>query len=91
MDFKRIFFFLSKVIDETILTTFQQTLLGGINMVDYEPWSGDYTGTVIHNNTIFGGFANENPDPKNDSKGINAEDAIIKYVLIVIQGVLSRC
>ena len=48
-------------------------------MVDYEPWSGNYTGTTVYNNTILGGFANENPD-KNSSKGINAEHAIIKYV-----------
>lgn len=60
-------------------------------MVDYEPWLGDYTGTMVYNNTIYGGFANENPNPKNDSKGINAEDAIIKYVLMLIRSVLSRC
>lgn len=28
------------------------TLLGGINMVDYIPFNGDYTGTVVRNNTI---------------------------------------
>jgi hypothetical protein len=65
--------------EKMVLTTFQHTLLGGINMVDYEPWLGNYTGTTVHDNTIFGGFANEKAT--NDStKGINAEDAIIKYV-----------
>jgi hypothetical protein len=29
-----------------------RTLLGGINMVDYAPYSGDYTGTVAKNNTL---------------------------------------
>jgi hypothetical protein len=72
-----------------ILTTFQQTLLGGINLVDYDPWQGDYTGTVVYNNTIFVGFANENPD--HDSKGVNIEHAITKYVSIVIRKTLSRC
>ena len=47
-------------------------------MVDYEPWLGNYTGTTVYNNTILGGFANEDPD--NSSKGVNAEHAIIKYV-----------
>ena len=70
------------------MTTFQQTLLGGINMVDYEPWSGNYTGTVVYNNTILGGFANENPD--NTTDGINAQHAIIKYVLITIPDALSQ-
>jgi parallel beta-helix repeat protein len=65
-----------------VLTTFQQTLLGGINMVDYEPWLGNYTGTTVHNNTIFGGFANEKAT--NDStEGINAEDAIIKIGIAI--------
>ena len=27
-------------------------LLGGINMVDYAPFDGDYTGTVVDNNTV---------------------------------------
>jgi hypothetical protein len=29
-----------------------QLLLGGINMVDYAPMNGNYTGTVVKNNTI---------------------------------------
>jgi hypothetical protein len=48
-------------------------------MVDYEPWLGNYTGTTVYNNTILGGFANEDPD-NNSTKGLNAEDAIIKSV-----------
>ena len=71
-----------------VLTSFQNTLLGGINMVDYEPWLGNYTGTTVYNNTILGGFANENVT--NGSKGVNAEDAIIKYVLIVIPRIVSQ-
>ncbi|KAG8966672.1 hypothetical protein FRC03_011507 [Tulasnella sp. 419] len=27
-------------------------MLGGINLVDYEPWDGDYTDVVVENNTI---------------------------------------
>lgn len=55
---------------------FQATLLGGINLVDYEPWLGDYSGTVVHDNTIYGGFAEGKDD--SDGKGTNPEDAIIK-------------
>src|SRR5262249_3672249 len=29
-----------------------RSLLGGINMVDYSPTSGDYTGTIVENNTV---------------------------------------
>ena len=53
------------------------TLLGGINMVDYEPWSGNYTNTIVRNNMIYGGFANE-PAAGGETKGVNDNDAIIK-------------
>lgn len=57
----------------------QNTLLGGINMVDYNPWSGNYTGVIVTNNTIAGGFANGSPTGS-QVKGTNNEDVIIKYV-----------
>ena len=53
----------------------QQTLLGGINMVDYDPFEGDYTGVVVQNNIIKGGFSTDQPEP-----GSDPIDAIIKYV-----------
>ncbi len=53
------------------------TLLGGINMVDYDPWNGNYTGTVVRDNVILGGFASD-PATPGESKGENDEDAIIK-------------
>ncbi|KAK0190468.1 hypothetical protein F5146DRAFT_1223358 [Armillaria mellea] len=53
------------------------TLLGGINMVDYDPWSGDYAGTVVHNNTMLGGFATDKPEGS-ETKGTNADDATMK-------------
>jgi hypothetical protein len=31
-----------------------RSLLGGINLVDYHPFGGDYTGTVVDNNVIEG-------------------------------------
>ncbi|KAF8165709.1 hypothetical protein B0H34DRAFT_690211 [Crassisporium funariophilum] len=58
-----------------------QTLLGGINLVDYDPWNGDYTGTVVRDNTILGGFATDKPD--NDAKGNNFENAIIKIGIAI--------
>jgi len=27
-------------------------LMSGINLVDYDPWKGDYFGTTVHHNTI---------------------------------------
>lgn len=53
------------------------TLLGGINMVDYDPWNGNYTNTVVRDNIIRGGFATETAEGT-ETKGVNAEDAIIK-------------
>ncbi|KDR84114.1 hypothetical protein GALMADRAFT_236782 [Galerina marginata CBS 339.88] len=57
------------------------TLLGGINLVDYDPWNGDFTGTVVHDNVILGGFATDKDDA--DSKGNNFENAIIKIGIAV--------
>ncbi|CAK9781012.1 hypothetical protein CC85DRAFT_269460 [Cutaneotrichosporon oleaginosum] len=30
-----------------------RVVLGGINLVDYEPWDGDYSGTRVHDNKIM--------------------------------------
>lgn len=49
-------------------------------MVDYDPWSGDFTGTIVYNNTILGGFATG--VSHGTSKGLNTHDAIIKWVLL---------
>ncbi|RDB20207.1 hypothetical protein Hypma_012912 [Hypsizygus marmoreus] len=59
-----------------------QTLLGGINMVDYEPFSGNFAGTVVRNNTILGGFATDAEEPS-DTKGNNFESAIIKIGIAI--------
>lgn len=47
-------------------------------MVDYLPWNGNYSNTVVRNNTILGGFAD---DGKEDSqtKGNDQFDVFIKY------------
>lgn len=46
-------------------------------MVDYLPFNGDFTDTIVRDNTIYGGFATDDPDA-GDTKGTNNEDAIIK-------------
>lgn len=61
------------------LTISQNTLLGGINMVDVLPFGGDYSGVVVQNNTIIGGLATDS-DSDEQSKGENIDDVIIKYV-----------
>lgn len=40
------------IIEGNTIVAQTRTLLGGINMVDYAPYSGDYTGTIVRNNTI---------------------------------------
>lgn len=52
-------------------------------MVDYDPYSGDYTGTVVINNTIAGGFSTETPQP-GQTKGVNSQDAIIKLAVCLL-------
>jgi hypothetical protein len=60
-------------------------------MVDYEPWSGDYTNTVVRNNTILGGFATDTEDEVKESKGSNTDDVIIKYVCSLFIDQLVIC
>ncbi|KAJ7865687.1 hypothetical protein B0H13DRAFT_2352871 [Mycena leptocephala] len=48
------FFARTQVYNNTIWVT-NQTLLGGINLVDYLPWGGDYRNTIVRDNTIVGG------------------------------------
>ena len=41
---------------------------------------GNYTNTVVRDNTILGGFATDKPDSPTETKGKNDDDAIIKSV-----------
>ena len=41
---------------------------------------GNYTNTVIQDNTILGGFASDHPNSPTDTTGENDNDAIIKSV-----------
>jgi len=50
--------------------------------VDYDPWSGDFTGTVVRDNLILGGFATDIMDDHN-AKGNNFENAIIKIGIAI--------
>jgi len=40
------------VIEGNTIRAETRTLLGGINMVDFDPYFGNYTGTIVRNNTI---------------------------------------
>ncbi len=46
------------LVQNNLVRTRTNTLLGGINLVDYKPFAGDYTGTVVSGNRIEadGGF-----------------------------------
>lgn len=48
--------------------------------MDYEPFDGDYTGTVVRDNVILGGFATSTEEA-GEVKGANQNDAITKYAL----------
>jgi hypothetical protein len=41
------------VIENNLIRAETRTLLGGINMVDFGAYDGDYTGTIVRNNTIW--------------------------------------
>ena len=51
--------------------------LGGINLVDYDPWSGNFTGVLVEDNQILGGFATNLTDPSKQ-EGKNANETFIK-------------
>jgi len=40
------------LIENNIIRAETRTLLGGINMVDFDPYKGNYTGTIVRNNVI---------------------------------------
>lgn len=40
------------LIENNVIRAETRTLLGGINMVDFHPYEGDYTGTRVHGNVI---------------------------------------
>ncbi|KAJ7248467.1 hypothetical protein C8J57DRAFT_1189704 [Mycena rebaudengoi] len=71
----------TQVYNNTIWVT-NQTLLGGINMVDYEPWKGNFTDTVVWGNTIMGGFATSQ-ESGDEKTGPNLDDAIIKIGIAI--------
>ncbi|KAK7696256.1 hypothetical protein QCA50_000909 [Cerrena zonata] len=70
------------LVENNTIFVVNQTLLGGINMVDYLPFNGDFTDTIVRNNTIYGGFATDRPDA-GDAKGTNNEDAIVKIGIAI--------
>lgn len=72
----------TQVYNNTI-EVYNQTLLGGINLVDFGAFNGDYSGTVVHDNTIYGGFATDDEDDDGQTKGENDDDSIIKIGIAI--------
>ncbi|KAI9432391.1 hypothetical protein H4582DRAFT_2113168 [Lactarius indigo] len=70
------------IVENNIIWVTNNTLLGGINMVDVTPWGGDYSGTVVRNNTIIGGFATDSMSTT-QSDGTNVDDVIIKVGIAI--------
>ncbi|PCH40953.1 hypothetical protein WOLCODRAFT_150976 [Wolfiporia cocos MD-104 SS10] len=70
------------IVENNTIWVETNTLLGGINLVDYEPWKGNYTNTIVRNNLIRGGFATSK-ELANETKGSNADDVIIKIGIAI--------
>ncbi|KAI9456038.1 hypothetical protein BJY52DRAFT_1121471, partial [Lactarius psammicola] len=70
------------IVENNIIWVTNNTLLGGINMVDVTPWGGDYSGTVVRNNTIIGGFATDSKSTT-QSNGVNVDDVIVKVGIAI--------
>ncbi|KAG7553539.1 hypothetical protein FFLO_03046 [Filobasidium floriforme] len=64
----------STVRNNTISAT-DRVMLGGINMVDFDPWQGNFSNLLVENNRIYGGFADEYG---NSSLGVADQPAVIK-------------
>ena len=72
------------LMDQSRLIIVQNTLLGGINMVDYDPWNGNYTNTIVRDNTILGGFSTDTPQPGEKTGVFEGEVVGIKGVVKAI-------
>ncbi|KAF9025901.1 hypothetical protein BDZ89DRAFT_1161558 [Hymenopellis radicata] len=71
----------TQVYNNTIAAV-NQTLLGGINMVDYDPWNANFTGVVVRDNTILGGFATDLA-AEGHTKGENNDHVITKIGIAI--------
>ncbi|KAF8257325.1 hypothetical protein EI94DRAFT_1818245 [Lactarius quietus] len=70
------------IVEHNIIRAIKHTLLGGINMVDVLPWGGNYSGTIVRNNTIIGGLATDSKSAT-QSHGTNVDDVIIKIGIAI--------
>ncbi|KAI0053713.1 hypothetical protein FA95DRAFT_1508275 [Auriscalpium vulgare] len=70
------------LVENNTIWVVNHTLLGGINMVDVVPWGGDYTDTIVRNNTIIGGLATDS-NSSEASLGANIDDVIIKIGIAI--------
>ncbi|KAI0068544.1 hypothetical protein BV25DRAFT_1792614 [Artomyces pyxidatus] len=70
------------LVENNTIWVVNHTLLGGINMVDVVPWGGNYTGTIVRNNTIAGGFATDS-NSSDATKGANVDDVIVKIGIAI--------
>lgn len=67
------------IVENNTIWVTKDNLLGGINMVDVMPWGGDYSGTVVRNNTIIGG----NLKSSTPSDGDIVNDVIVKIGIAI--------
>jgi len=46
------------IVEDNVIKTENNQLLGAINLVDFAPWNGNYSGTIVRNNRIvaYGGY-----------------------------------
>ena len=53
-------------------------------MVDFGAFKGDYTGTVVRDNTIYGGFATDDEDEDGQTKGVVCTDGSTYEAALVV-------
>ncbi|VDB97125.1 unnamed protein product [Peniophora sp. CBMAI 1063] len=71
------------LVQNNTIQALNNTQLGGVNMVDVQPWGGDYSGTVVQDNLIVGGLADGPIDGVSARTGSNANGVILKVGIAV--------
>jgi len=64
------------LVENNTIWVVNNTLANAINMVNVAPWGGNYTGTVVQNNTIIGGFATDSKSAS-QTYGQSANNVVI--------------
>ncbi|KAI0286464.1 hypothetical protein BC826DRAFT_82245 [Russula brevipes] len=70
------------LVENNTIWVVNNTSISGINLVNVGPWGGNYTGTVVQNNTIIGGFATDSKSAS-QTYGQNANNLVMKIGIAI--------